>query len=79
MDASAPICLLQLINEFLKLACFNAIFGCKPLRLCQVHFLSHISYLGKLSLHPSAKSHACNERRELGESEWIAIGEKLSS
>ena len=43
IDVPAPICLLQSINRFPKHAYFVAIFGCKPLRLCPVHFLCQIS------------------------------------
>ena len=42
-DVPAPVCLLQSINGFPKHAYFIAIFGCKLLRLCPVHFLSQIS------------------------------------
>ena len=38
-DVPAPVCSLWSINGFPKHAYFIAIFGCKPLRLCPVHFL----------------------------------------
>ena len=42
-DVPAPVYLLQSINGFLKHAYFIAFLGCKPFRLCHVHFLSQIS------------------------------------
>ena len=42
-DVPAPIYLLQSINGFPKHAYIVAIFRCKPLRLCPVHFLRQIS------------------------------------
>ncbi len=38
-DVPASVCLLQSMNGFPKPAYFIAIFRCKTLRLCPIHFL----------------------------------------